>query len=267
LRTLARIREALNKDKRQVNTILTGHVVAQMLEILYPSLPDAYPDIRASVAPSEDTRQLFEPVLERVALPEEALSVWYQIAEYFQLEDANGAAVIQEKGQLTSPQVDTWSASIILSIAVIIVEQLLVQYLAPGSIHYGMESVFGQNLHHLAEALGEPTFVEAVQLEARRIDGEKTVFGRQRSDCHRLVETIRSYTGLSTIIEMLQKSDYARFTTDPKAQQALFSLKKMGRVLQESTFASFASKQGKGINAGIDIIIHHYCPEGQPIVL
>jgi hypothetical protein len=159
------------------------------------------------------------------------------------------------------PEVNQRSASTLLSIGVIALEQMLVQNLAPGSIRYGAKSTFGKDLQRMAEVIGNSTLVESVQAEAQRIDVPGAVFGRQRAECENLLETVRSQTGINIIIDIIQSGEYNRFETDTQAQTALMNMRAMSTVINESAFASDALRRGKGINAGIDIIIAHYCPQ------
>ncbi|MGM9453223.1 Dot/Icm T4SS effector Ceg17 [Legionella bozemanae] len=175
-----------------------------------------------------------------------------------------GLIDVRINGQLAAPDLThPKNAAALLSIAVLVSEQMIIEQLLRDAVHYGEEH---PNTRALKTILNDDELFLKLKEDASHLPSNEKgpILGLQFAYCEEIVAQIREKLGTNHLIEVIRQLDNTENDETPDVNSnliiALKTLFNIGETLQQLEGTSGIKANSRGINGGLSLVIQKLAP-------
>ncbi|MCW8471866.1 hypothetical protein OQJ19_14635 [Fluoribacter gormanii] len=172
-----------------------------------------------------------------------------------------GLIDVRINGRLTNPDLNNpKNAASLLSIAILVSEQMIIEQLLRDAVHYGEEH---PNAQALKAILKDDKLFLKIREQASHLPGNESgpTLGLQFSYCEEIVAQLREKLGTKHLIEVIHQLENGEpIDVAPNAIAALKELFNVGEILQQLEQTSGRNANSRGINGGLSVVIQKLAP-------
>ncbi|MCW8408534.1 hypothetical protein OQJ13_06055 [Legionella sp. PATHC035] len=172
-----------------------------------------------------------------------------------------GLIDVRINGRLADPDLkNPKNIAALLSIAVLVSEQMIIEQLLRDTVHYGEEHPNARALKAILN--DDKLFLKLKELASKLPANENgPILGVQFSYCAELVASLREKLGTNHLIERVHQLESGESKDiDSNAAIALETLFNVGDTLQQLEATSGVKANSRGINAGLTLVIRKLAP-------
>jgi hypothetical protein len=168
---------------------------------------------------------------------------------------------VRINGQLATPDLtNPKNTAALLSVAVLVSEQMIVEQLLRDTVRFGVDHSSAQALKAILN--NEELFLK-LQYQAASLPTNQSgpILGVQFPYCEEIVAQLRENLGFNQLIELIQElEDEQTVEMSPRRLNALKTLVAIGETLQQVETTSGVKVNSRGILAGLIPVIHKLAP-------
>lgn len=172
-----------------------------------------------------------------------------------------GLIDVRINGQLANPDLTNPKHTAgLLSIAVLVSEQMLMEQLLRDTVHYGEEH---PNARALKAILNDDELFLKLREDASNLPTNENgpILGLQFTYCEGIITQLREKLGTNHLIEVVRQLESGEsMDINPDAITALNNLFTIGVTLQQLEGTSGAKANSRGINGGLSLVIQKLAP-------
>ncbi|KTD74817.1 Dot/Icm T4SS effector Ceg17 [Legionella waltersii] len=262
----SRVFEQMQKDAKDKNTVedlLTINLAMEMIQPLKATLGKStrHPLLKQLTNPYKVTQNTLKAIIYAFDLKKQEGSPALYLDPETPLSIDEELIDVRINGQLANPDLtNPKNTAALLSIAILVSEQMIVEQLLKDLVLHGIEHPSAQALKSL---LNDEELFLALQQQALSLPSNETgpILGLQLPYCEEIVAQLREKLGFNQLVEVVQKLENGE-SVEMNAHQldALKKLVSIGDTLQKLETTSGINENSRGINAGLIPVIQKLAP-------
>ncbi|MCE0724044.1 Dot/Icm T4SS effector Ceg17 [Legionella resiliens] len=251
------------KEKDIVEDLLTLNLAFEMVQPLKTTLEQSvrHPLLKHLTNSYTTNQNTLKAIIYAFDLQKKDGSPALYLDREMPITTDEGLIDVRINGQLTDPDLtNPKNAAALLSIAVLVSEQMILEQLLRDTLHYGEEH---PNARALKAILNDDEFFLNLREDALHLPTNENgpILGLQFAYCEKIVAQLREKLGTNHLIEVIrQLENDESMDINSDATIALQKLFTIGETLQRLEGISGVKANSRGINGGLGLVIQKLAP-------
>ncbi|WP_454780983.1 Dot/Icm T4SS effector Ceg17 [Legionella sp. WA2022007384] len=261
-----RVFEQMQKDAKEkdiVEDLLTINLAFEMIQPLKTTLAQSvrHPLLKQLTNSYPANQNTLKAVIYAFDLEKRNGSPALHLNQEQPLSIDEGLIDVRINGELANPELtNPKNAAALLSIAILVTEQMIIEQLLRDAVRYGEEH---PNVHALKVMLNDDKLFLKLREQASHLPCNESgpILGLQFSYCEEIIAQLREKLGTKHLIKIIHQLENGEsMDSNPDAIIALKELFNVGELLQQLEQTSGSKAHSRGINGGLSVVIQTLAP-------
>ncbi|KTD73067.1 Dot/Icm T4SS effector Ceg17 [Legionella tucsonensis] len=251
------------KEKDIVDDLLTINLALEMIQPLKTSLTQStrHPLLKQLTNSYTVNQNTLKAIIYAFDLQKKNGSPALYLDKETPISTDEGLIDVRINGELATPNLSNpKNAAALLSIAVLVSEQMIIEQLLRDTAHYGEEH---PNAQALKAILNDDELFLKLREESLHLPTNENgpILGLQFAYCEEIIAQIREKFGTNHLIEVIRQLENDEpMVINPNTITALRTLFGVGETLQQLEGTSGIKAYSRGINGGLSLVILNFAP-------
>ncbi|WP_454783907.1 Dot/Icm T4SS effector Ceg17 [Legionella sp. WA2024007413] len=265
-RTTKRVFEQMQKDaedKNIVDDLLTINLAFEMIQPLKATLAQSvrHPLLKQLTNSYPANQNTLKAVIYAFDLEKKNGTPALYLDQHNPLSIDEGLIDVRINGQLANPDLtNPKNAAALLSIALLVSEQMIIEQLLRDAVLYEDEH---PNVQALKLILNDESLFLNLREQVSHLPSNESgpILGLQFPYCEEIIAYLREEFGTQHLIKIVHQLENGEsIDIDPDALNALKRLFNVGELLQQLEQTSASKAHSRGINGGLSVVIQKIAP-------